>query len=151
MAHVQNEILIVGPIQNVFDAVTTTATWPQWHPATVAVGGVTDRPIRLGDRIHERARIGGQEYEGDWTVVEHDAPTRVVLHILGTDTRISYAFSTAGPTTTRFVRCLEFDPVAFAGSAADPTALERLMDAQSQAALEKLKALVEGSLASARA
>jgi hypothetical protein len=147
MAHVRNEVVIVGPIDRVFDEVTTTRTWPAWHPATVAVGGVTDRPIQLGDQIHERARIGGKEYEGDWTVVDHQRPSRVVMEVPGSNTRITYAFSSEGDSTrTRFTRTLEFDPTLFAGSAADPTALERLMFAQSQDALGKLKGLVEKAL-----
>lgn len=143
MARVVNAVTIDGPIDAVFDEVTTTRSWPDWHPATVAVGGVTDRPIALGDTIHERARIGGKEYEGDWTVVEHERPTRVVMSVLGTATRISYAFAADGTDSTRFTRTLEFDAADFAGSAAEPAALEHLMFTQSEAALAKLKRLVE--------
>ena len=63
MAQVTNTIVIDGPIDRVFDEVTTTRTWPQWHPATVEVGGVIDRPIQLGDKIYEKARIGGLIFE----------------------------------------------------------------------------------------
>lgn len=143
MSRVVNAVTIDGPIDGVFDEVTTTRSWPDWHPATVAVGGVTDRPIALGDRIHERARIGAQEYEGDWTVVEHERPTRVVMCVLGSATRISYAFVAEGDATTRFTRTLEFDAAEFAGSVAEPAALEHLMFTQSEAALAKLKNLVE--------
>ena len=146
MALVENEILIDGPTDKVFDAVTTTETWPRWHPATIAVGGVTDRPIQLGDRIYEKARIGNQEYEGEWTVVEHVRPSRVVIQVMGMDTRISYTFTAIDPSKTRFVRGLEFDPVAFAGSAANAPAVEKLMYEQSQTALQNLKNLVEESL-----
>ena len=146
MAYVQNEVVIDGPIDQVFDEVTTTRTWPEWHPATLAVGGVTDRPIQLGDQIHERARIGGQEYEGDWMVVDHLRPGRVVMEVPGSGTRISYAFFAEGPSTTRFSRTLELDPTLFARSAADPAALEQLMFAQSQEALRALKSLVERKL-----
>lgn len=149
MAQVRNEVVIDGPIEQVFDAVTTTRTWPAWHPATLAVGGVTDRPIRLGDQVHERARIGGREYEADWTVIDHQRPERVVMEIPGSGTRISYAFSADGLSATRFVRTLEFDPARFAASAADPSVLERLMFDQSQAALDTLKELVERDLVGA--
>ena len=143
MAQVTNTVVIDGPIDKVFDEVTTTRSWPQWHPATVEVGGVTDRPIQLGDKIYEKARIGGQEYAGDWTVVEHHRPERLVIEVLGTATRISYAFAKEADSATRFTRTLEFDPAVFAGSAADPSALERLMFLQSEQALGKLKVLVE--------
>jgi Polyketide cyclase / dehydrase and lipid transport len=146
MARVVNQVTIHGPVATVFDEVTTTSSWPAWHPATIAVSGVTDRPIALGDTIHEKARIGGQEYEGDWTVVEYDRPSGLTMRVLGTATTITYAFVAEGPAATRFTRTLEFDAGQFAGSAADPAALERLMFAQSEAALTKLKALVEQRL-----
>src|SRR5262245_8578270 len=60
MPRVVNSVRIDGAVEQVFDLVTTTKYWPQWHPATVGVGGVTERPIALGDVIHERARIGGR-------------------------------------------------------------------------------------------
>jgi hypothetical protein len=143
MAQVVNQVTIDGPIETVFDEVTTTASWPDWHPATVAVGGVTDRPIALGDTIHEVARIGGKEYEGDWTVVEHERPLRLKMSVLGSGTSITYTFEAESPSATRFTRTLDFEPAHFASSAADPAALERLMFTQSEAALGKLKGLVE--------
>jgi hypothetical protein len=80
-------------------------------------------------------------------VTEHQRPVRVGMEVPGSGTRITYAFASEGPASTRFTRTLEFDPTAFAGSAADPTALEGLMFTQSQAALGKLKQLVERKLA----
>lgn len=146
MAQVENEIIIDGPIEQVFDAVTTTASWPHWHPATLAVGGVTDRPVQLGDQIRERARIGQQEYEGEWTVTEHQRPRALRMHVQGTTTEISYAFAEVEPGHTRFTRTLSYDEALFAGSAADPRALQQLMFSQSQQALVKLKVLVERSI-----
>ncbi len=146
MSKVVNQVGIVGPIDRVFNIVTTTRYWPQWHPATLAVGGVTDRPIALGDVIHERAQIGGREYEGDWTVDEHVRPSRVVLQVEGGRIQITYAFAAEGETTN-FRRELEFQPADFIGSAADPSALEGLMYRQSEEGLQKLKLLVEELLA----
>ena len=39
MAAVVNTIKIGGPAEAVFDLVTTARFWPEWHPATRAVGG----------------------------------------------------------------------------------------------------------------
>ena len=41
MAAVVNTIKIGGPAEAVFDLVTTARFWPEWHPATRAVGGLT--------------------------------------------------------------------------------------------------------------
>jgi uncharacterized protein YndB with AHSA1/START domain len=146
MAQVVNQVTIDGPIETVFDEVTTTSSWPDWHPATVAVGGVTDRPIASGDKIQEVARIGGQEYEGDWTVVEFERPSHLKMQVLESGTAITYSFVAEGPRSTRFTRTLDFDTAQFANSAAEPAALERLMYSQSETALGKLKGLVEGRM-----
>ena len=145
MARVINSVWIDGPVEQVFDLVTTTQYWPQWHPATVGVGGVTERPIALGDVIHERARIGGRMYEGDWTVAEHVRPARVMLQAGSGRLHISYTFRAAG-AATEFERTLEYRPEDFAQAGADPAAVEALMYGQSEQGLQKLKRLVEALL-----
>ncbi len=143
MARVINTILINGPLEAVFELATTTRFWPRWHPATTGVGGVTERPMLLGDKIRERAVIGGKTYEGNWTVVEHSRPARVLLLMESGRINISYSFE-ATDLTTAFKRTLEFHPEDFG---ADPASIEKLMHAQSEQALAKLKALIEGILA----
>ena len=139
---ITNEIVINGPIEQVFDLVTTTRYWTEWHPATIGVEGVVDRPIGLHDVIHERAQIGARVYEGSWQVVEHVRPTRVRL--LGENSRISIDYTFSGTDgQTLFVRELEYDADDFRDSVPDPARLQELMFAQSQAALAKLKRLVE--------
>ena len=41
MATITNAIQIQGALAPIFDLITTTRFWPQWHPATIGVGGVT--------------------------------------------------------------------------------------------------------------
>ena len=142
MAQVVNTIQINGPLEPVFDLVTTTRFWTQWHPATVGVGGVTERPLALGDKIRERANIGGRTYEGNWTAIEHVRPARVALLMESGRIKITYSFQAVGQAT-EFKRELEFHPEDFSASAADPDTLQKLMHVQSEQALRKLKALVE--------
>lgn len=142
MALVVNTIEIDGSLEAVFDLATTTRFWPQWHPATVGVGGVTERPMQLGDKVRERAVIGGKTLEGNWTVVEHSRPVRVVLLMEGGRINISYAFETV-KAATEFKRTMEFYPEDFGGSAG---LVEKLMYSQSEQALVKLKALIEAIL-----
>ena len=42
---VVNTVAIAGAPAAVCDLITTARFWPQWHPATTAVGGVTERPL----------------------------------------------------------------------------------------------------------
>ena len=79
MATVANTVTLAGPPSVVFDFVTTARFWPCWHPASLAVGGVTERPYGSRDHIHEWARIGSQDFHVVWKVVKHRYPSQVVL------------------------------------------------------------------------
>lgn len=142
ISSIVNQIEINGPLADVFDLVTTTRYWPQWHPATIGVGGVTERPFRLGDQVQERAQIGEQIYEGIWTVVEYQHPVQATLRMQSGRIQISYTFYPEGQATV-YQRELTFYPADFQASVADPVRLEKLMHAQSEQALRKLKTLVE--------
>jgi hypothetical protein len=145
VARAITQIEIAGPIDRVFDIVTTAKHWPLWHPATLEVGGVSARPIKLGDVIRERAKIGHKVFEGDWTVVEHVRPERVVLRVLGRPLEISYTFLSSDGNTI-FQRELDYPIEGFLGTAADPSAVERLMEQQSGEGLKRLKVPVEAEL-----
>jgi hypothetical protein len=146
MEKVINSIEINGHLDHIFDLVTTTKYWPQWHPATVGVDGLTERPFTLHDQIIERAQIGPHLYEGTWTVVAWERPLQAKLQ--GTSNRIfiTYSFQQVSENVTEFRRQLEYYPADFAASAPDPIQLAQLMHSQSQKALEKLKQLVEDLL-----
>ncbi len=146
MAQVTNTIQIHGSLVAVFDLVTTTRFWPQWHPVTIGVGGVIERPFQLGDKIRERARIGAHTYEGTWTVIEHERPTHALLQGDNGRIQIRYRFQPVGDQVA-YSRTLEYYPEDFAASTPDPTRLATLMYAQSEQALQKVKALVEQILA----
>jgi hypothetical protein len=140
MPTITSSVRIAGPIEQVFDLVTTTRYWPEWHPATIGVGGVTERPFALGDAIIERARLGGHEYEGTWTVTEHERPQRALLQGGSRRISIAYTFEPQGEVVL-FRRELTYDAGLF--SAADPVVLEEEMRRQSDQAVERLKGLVE--------
>lgn len=146
MSTVINTVQISGPLAPVFDLVTTTRFWTQWHPATTGVGGTVERPFQLGDRIRERAHIGARVYEGTWTVVEYDRPHRALLRGSSNRIEIGYSFQFDGAVTT-LSRQLDYHPEDFAASVADPGQIDKLMYTQSDLALQKLKALVEKILA----
>jgi hypothetical protein len=76
---VSDSIDCAGPVEAVFDLVTTAKWWPQWHPATRSVEGDVEHPAQLGDRITEHVVIAGMEGTGTWTVVARDRPRRLVL------------------------------------------------------------------------
>jgi hypothetical protein len=146
MEQITNAIQINGRLEAVFDLVTTTRYWPQWHPATVGVDGVTERPFTLNDQIVERAEIGPRLYEGKWTVVEWERPNRAILQGESGRIFITYTFRAVSETNIEFHRQLEYHPEDFAASIADPAKLAQLMHTQSERALHKLKQLIEQML-----
>ena len=145
MARVTNTIRIRGPLSAVFDLLTITRLWTQWHPATTGVDGATERPFQLGDQVRERARIGAHTYEGVWTVVEHERPSQARLRGSNGRIEIGYSLQQVGEQV-EITRVLNFYPEDFAASVPDVSKIEPLMHAQSEQALRKLQALVEGIL-----
>jgi hypothetical protein len=59
---ISRKMIIHRPIQEVFDAVSTPQLWRVCYPETVAVGGVTKRPIKKGDMVLEKFLFGGIYY-----------------------------------------------------------------------------------------
>lgn len=136
MPNFSHSFTIARPVEAVFDVAMTTKHWPAWHPATVGVAGVTERPLTLGDQVTESVVIAGRPGEGTWTVVTCDRPHSLTLELrssLGL-TRIAYALT---PTEegTRFQRDLSYEIGA--------PELDRVMEGQSAQAMVNLKALLE--------
>lgn len=142
MASVINAVTIAGEVEPVFDLVTTARFWPQWHPATEAVSGVTERPYRLADLISERGKIGSLPFQITWKVAEYTCPERVALECQRPPARITYSFRGRNGLT-EFQREVSYEPVVFAGVFPDSAELERFMYSQSQEALIRLKNLIE--------
>jgi hypothetical protein len=130
--------VINGAPGAVFDLITTARFWPQWHPATLTVGGVVERPYGVGDLIHERGRVGDTQFETTWKVVEHIRGSKVVLESQTAPARITYSFK-GGTRSMRFTRTLAYAPANFASV----KEVEKIMRDQSEQALHQLKALVE--------
>ncbi len=143
---VKKTAVIRGPIESVFDIVTTAKYWTQWHPATISVSGATAQPMQRGDKIRERARIGGMIAENEWKVTERKRPSRVVLKMPGTrlgDLKIGYRFQARGEEV-EFTRELEFDLSKL--PELTRSEIERQMDSDSELGMTRLKALVESML-----
>jgi uncharacterized protein YndB with AHSA1/START domain len=141
-ASVVNAATIEGPPEAVFDLVTTARFWPQWHPATTGVSGVTERPYLLGDRIVERGRIGQGNFEVTWKVAEHVRSRRVVLQSESSPVQIIYSFSSRG-NATEYTRELKYNVEDLKSISPDSNEVNRLMRLQSEQAVKQLKALVE--------
>jgi uncharacterized protein YndB with AHSA1/START domain len=142
MTSVVNTVTIAGAPEAIFNLITTARFWPEWHPASIAVGGVTERPYGLGDQIHERGRIGDRNFQITWKVVEHVRPSRVVLQSERSPTRITYSFQASSGATV-FTRELRYKGEDLAAVAPTLREMEQLIRTQSEQAINRLKELVE--------
>jgi Polyketide cyclase / dehydrase and lipid transport len=145
MTSIRSTATIPGAAEPVFDLVTTARFWPHWHPATQAVGGVTQRPYQLGDQVQERVRFGDRVFVVTWLVAEHVRPARVVLQAQGWSTRIIYTLKSSG-AAVEFTRELQYDEQQLVDLFPDPKALENLMQSQSDQGLLRLQELVQKTL-----
>jgi hypothetical protein len=150
MAFLTSATTIDGPIGPVFDLVTSARFWAEWHPATQAVYGVTQRPYRLGDVIHERVKFGGLELVVSWRVAEHEVPRRVLLQSLSSTALIIYTFEDRG-SSVAYRRDLDYDSALLRAAIPSVGDWDALMQAQSDEGVARLKALVERILADERA
>lgn len=143
MTTVTNTIRLRGEPDAIFDLVTTARYWTEWHPATLAVSGQIERPMRLGDVIRERAKIGSVIAENDWTVTEWERNRRVVLSMPDTrlgDLKITYSFVST-PEGLAYTRTLEFDASLLPEPA--QAAIISQMESDSKIAVQRIQELVE--------
>lgn len=143
MTRVTETVQIKGSLQRVFDLVTTTKYWTQWHPATLGVSGQVEQPLRLGDKVKERANIGGAEVEGTWTVTAYEPSRRLVLSMPATrlgNLSIEYLFDQKDGVV-EFTRGLEYDLSAL--PTAQQTRIAEQMKSDSAIAVARIKQMVE--------
>ena len=104
MTRICNSIQIRQPIEQVFDFITTPANWPQWHPASVSVGGNADHSLLPGEVVTENISVAGHHGQVTWLVRERSAPHRWVIDGTGKDggrATITYTL-TPHPAGTKF-------------------------------------------------
>jgi hypothetical protein len=150
-SRIVNSVEIQGPDDRVFDEITTARYWPQWHPATLAVTGMIDHPMRLGDTIVEHVNIFGIPGNANWTVVMVNRPRS--LRLSGKSGRfgratIQYNFESRG-NSVQFTRTLDYAFFGLSGPL-DWFWLRRIMVRQSTTAVKNLKSLVEHHLQASR-
>ena len=141
---VETQIEIGRPPRQVFDYVSTPALWHTWHPATVEVRNVPNRPLTTGETMLELIAVGGRRDQALWTVLACEPPQ---LWEIATDTangvaHIDYRIA-ATATGCRFHRTLEFRSKRWPWRMLDSTLTRWILDRQSSRALFNLKQVLE--------
>ena len=137
--------------RDVFDYVTTPALWPAWHPATVAVREVPERPLGRGETVIETIAVAGRRSDALWTVIDCAPPARweIATNAPEGSARIVYRVE-AAEGGTLFERTLEFRSARLPWRWLDSTLLRWVLVRQSARALANLRTVLETGDAVAR-
>jgi uncharacterized protein YndB with AHSA1/START domain len=147
MTRIYNSVQIRQPIERVFDFITTPANWPQWHPASVSVGGNADHSLLAGEEVTEDISVAGRRGQVTWLVRERSEPHRWVIDGTGKDgggATITYTL-TAHPAGTNFERELVYTMPNPVLAVLDSLIIRSRMRADSIEALQRLKRRLESS------
>jgi uncharacterized protein YndB with AHSA1/START domain len=145
MTRICNSIQIRRPIEQVFDFITTPANWPQWHPASVSVGGNADHSLLPGEEVTENISVVGRPGLITWLVRERSAPHRWVIDGTGKDdsrATITYTL-TPHPDGMTFERELVYTMPNALLAVLDWLIIRARMKTDSAEALRRLKRLLE--------
>jgi uncharacterized protein YndB with AHSA1/START domain len=141
---VDTEIDIKRPPRRVFDYASTPALWHTWHPATVEVREVPNRPLTVGETMLELIAMAGRRDQAVWTVLACVPPERWEIT---TDTSNGTAHITYTIVSIdggcRFHRTLEFRSKRWPWRHLDATLTRWILKRQSSRALQNLKTVLE--------
>jgi len=74
MTQIVDDVMIDVPVADLYDFVTTPATWPKWHPSSLGVSDAIDHSLEVGERVTEEFLVAGRRGQVVWTVTAKDAP-----------------------------------------------------------------------------
>lgn len=130
---------------DVFEFVTTPGHWPQWHPSSIRVTGTTDHSLAVGEECTEEYVVAGRHGVCVWKVLERDAPRNWTIEASqagGGSATITYTLSQAGDGT-RFLRSMTYAMPNWFLGLIDAMFLQKRIRAESEEAVERLKATLE--------
>ncbi len=140
MVKFEISVQINRPVAEVFKYMDDPTKLPEWN-SIVEESRPSETPIRVGTKIHSRARFLGRKIESTFDVVEHEPNKRFVSK---TDKPFPFTqtvnFQAEGGGT-RLVSTFEGDPGGFF-KLGEPI-LARIAKKQFQAQLDTVKELLE--------
>ncbi|WP_042415298.1 SRPBCC family protein [Streptacidiphilus anmyonensis] len=106
-----NTVVFSAPARFVFDLVTQARFWPEWHVASRGVGGVTERPYRVGDVVYEYGVLeDGSEQHLYWRVVDQEYAKSSLLVDERLGAGLQYLLAEDGDGLTSFTRRTLYGP-----------------------------------------
>jgi hypothetical protein len=142
------EIRTVAIIRRLPDAVFAYATvpgnWPQWHPSSLNVSGITERTLQAGESCREEYLVAGRRGSCEWTARECVPGRRWVIETQtrGGSASITYTLDPLGDFT-RYERVLRYRMPNPYLALLDLLLLRRRVRKESEEATHRLKARLE--------
>ena len=153
MTRIYTTIEIEQPAERVFDYVTTPGHWPEWHPSSLGVSGLTDHSLEPGKQVTERFLVAGNRGAVVWAVRERDFPRRWVIDgtIRGHDSGGTVTYQlTSREGSTFFEREFTYPSLNLVFALLDRLIFRRRVQAESEEALRRLKQELESEQRSSR-
>jgi uncharacterized protein YndB with AHSA1/START domain len=144
MADIRTVAVIRRTPQDVFAYVTVPGNWPQWHPSSRRVTGITDRTLQVGESCHEDYVVAGRKGSCEWTARECVPGRRWTIETSthGGRATVSYSLQPAGEGT-RFERVLSYRMPSALWELLDRFILRPRIRRESEEATRRLKARLE--------
>jgi uncharacterized protein YndB with AHSA1/START domain len=147
MTRIYTTTFINKPVEEVFDYVTSPGSWPQWHPSSLGVSGVTDRSMQVGEQCTEEFEVAGRKGSAVWMTRERQAPNRWVIDgkIIGSQHgggRVTYTL-TPQAGGTFFEREFVYPTASLLFKLLDLVIIRRRVRAESEEAMRRLKKALE--------
>lgn len=144
LVRVETTVDIERKAHDVFDFATAPYLWHSWHPATAAVSGVPQRPLKVGETVKESIHVGLKRFETTWHVTECRSPESWVI-VTDSGEGVARIRYTVGPMAggCRFTRVLEYRSRVWPWRAIDSTVMRWVLNRQSRRALDQLKQVLE--------
>jgi len=146
MAHIERNILINAPIQQVFHFVADPVDMLNWLSGLVKNQDVPQGPVEVGQSWTQFVQVMGRKFEYIREVTAHDPPRRIAWRFtaMGID-GIGYCELEPAEGGTKIVFGLDYTyPRLLLGGLLDKMLMEKLANREAQSSLVRLKALLEG-------
>ena len=146
ITHVRTEVDIARTPRDIYEYVSTPATWPRWHPSSLAVTGDAAHSLALGESVVEEFNVAGRHGFATWRVVACETGRlwriegEIDGHLAGV---VTYTLSESGGRT-HFVRLFDYPSRTILFAVVNALALRERVTAESETALAQLRGVPGG-------
>lgn len=145
VTHVRTEVDIDRPPHDVFTFVSTPATWPRWHPSSIAVTGDAGHSLAIGESVVEEFTVAGRHGFAEWRVIAREPDRRWSIEgrINGQVSGVVTYTVSERPGGTHFVRQFDYPSRTILFAIVNAVYIHARVVEESERATAKLKTVTE--------